>query len=303
MALLQRRLSWAPNFIRQFGFFAGLRLLLSIERSLPRSSKKVRRYDVPGYAHPFFLRESIADHSIFKQCQVMQQYDFRRFPQRERLMRDYRAILDKGEVPLIIDCGGNIGLATRWFARMFQEARIVVVEPNDENYRMLTMNTESLGDRVVRLKGGVWNTPARLRIVNPDAGSAAFRVEELDVTGNEGLRAYTIDEICEIQGAHAPFIVKLDIEGSQAAVFRSNAMWVERTHLITLELDDWLMPWQGTSRTFFSCVSQYPLSISSVTRASSASGVSRRQTAKISVVGEVSDHSVVGRTLRPTRLA
>ena len=31
-----------------------------------------------------------------------------------------------------------------------------------------------------------------------------------------------------------------------------------RTALITLELDDWLMPWQGTSRNFFSCLSRYP---------------------------------------------
>jgi len=27
--------------------------------------------------------------------------------------------------------------------------------------------------------------------------------------------------------------------------------------LLTLELDDWLMPWQGTSRSFFRCVSRY----------------------------------------------
>jgi FkbM family methyltransferase len=234
------------------------RSLHAIERNLPRVSGTLRRYDLPGYAHPFFLRESLADHATFKQCLVMQQYDFRKFHQGERLLRDYRAALARGEVPLIIDCGGNVGLATRWFAEVFPEARIVAIEPDTQNFEMLTMNTECLGDRVVRLQGGIWNIPARLTIANPDAGSAAFRVRELDVRGDEGLRTYTIDEICAMQGVAAPFIVKLDIEGAQASLFRSNTDWVSRTHLITLELDDWQFPWQGSSRSFFSCISQLP---------------------------------------------
>jgi hypothetical protein len=52
--------------------------------------------------------------------------------------------------------------------------------------------------------------------------------------------------------------VKIDIEGAQGKLFKSNTEWVTNSHLITLELDDWLMPWQGTSRAFFSCLSKYP---------------------------------------------
>ena len=54
------------------------------------------------------------------------------------------------------------------------------------------------------------------------------------------------------------FIVKIDIEGAQKHLFSSNTNWIEHTHLIMLELDDWLLPWQGTSRTFFSALSAYP---------------------------------------------
>ena len=59
-------------------------------------------------------------------------------------------------------------------------------------------------------------------------------------------------------GVNAPLIVKIDIEGAQAQLFSANTEWVARTRLISLELDDWLMPWQGTSRSFFSCISRYP---------------------------------------------
>lgn len=218
----------------------------------------VRRLEVPGFEHPFFLRETVADHATFKQSIVRQQYDFTIFPHSERLMADYESAVRRGESPLIIDGGGNIGLATRWFARQFPEAQIVVVEPDTDNCELLARNTAPLGPRVRLLKGGIWNRPARLRITNPEAGSMAFRVEELGLDDSEGLRAYTIDEICDIAGVDAPFIVKLDIEGSQAALFRSQTGWVAKTHLITLELDDWLMPWKGTSRSFFGCISQYP---------------------------------------------
>lgn len=256
--LIKQRVAWAPNFIRRFGFFHGVRLLVSIEKDLSSNKKRVKSYKVPGYEAPFYLRDTVADHAIFKQCVVNEQYDFRKFPQSERLLKEYHSAISNGEQPLIIDCGGNVGLATRWFAKCFPEAQIVSVEPDIENFRLLTMNTESLGDRVVRLHGGVWNRPAKLKIINPESGSAAFRVDELDVSSPDGLRAYTIDEICALQGRRSPFIVKIDIEGAQSVLFMDSPEWVSQTHLITLELDDWLMPWKGTSRSFFRCVSCYP---------------------------------------------
>mgnify|MGYP000930999581 CR=1 FL=1 len=76
--------------------------------------------------------------------------------------------------------------------------------------------------------------------------------------GPGAIPAYTIDDLCALGGTTDPLIVKLDIEGAQAQLFASNTDWVGRTALITLELDDWLMPWQGTSRNFFSCLSRYP---------------------------------------------
>ena len=48
------------------------------------------------------------------------------------------------------------------------------------------------------------------------------------------------------------------IEGAQVQVFRSGTDWTQRTRLIALELDDWLMPWKGTSRPFFSALAPQP---------------------------------------------
>jgi FkbM family methyltransferase len=257
-SLFVRRVFRAPGYVRNFGMWHGMRLLMAIEKTLPKSSANLRAFQVPGYGPPIYLRDCHADHAIFRQCFVMQQYDFRLWPQYKRLKQAYSDALARGDTPLIIDGGANVGLATRWFAAHFREAKIAAIEPHPDNFAVLKRNTEAFGSRVTCLEGGVWDRSARLKIINPDAGATAYRVEEHDLHERDGIRAYTIPEICQVVGAASPFIVKLDIEGAQAYLFRSNTQWVEQASLITLELDDWLLPWSGSSRNFFACLSKHP---------------------------------------------
>lgn len=257
MKSLYRAVAKVPNYVKRFGLINGLRLLALVERDLPRKSTDIRTYKVPGYPAPIALREQISDHAIFWQCIVQKQYDIAPFSQCQRLSAAYREAVANGRRPLIIDCGGNIGLASVWLASQFPEAVIYAVEPDLDNCRMLRSNTASFGDRVVVLQGAVWPQSGSVRIVNPESGSAAFRVTA-DANVDSGVRAYTINEICSIAGERAPFVVKIDIEGAQGKLFSENTDWVGGAHMIALELDDWMLPWQGTSRSFFSCLSRYP---------------------------------------------
>jgi FkbM family methyltransferase len=254
----QRWLFKLPNYCARFGVSNGIRLSAQIERRAGTSPTDVRPYRVPGLPAPIYLRDSRSDHATFWQCLVQCQYDFRRFPQSARIRDAYRQSVKAGKRPLIVDCGGNIGLAALWFAMEFPECIVYSIEPDGENMRMLRMNVACLGDRVIPLHGAIWNESGTLHISNPDSGAAAFRVAAGGNPSTEPVPAYTIGQICDLAGVEAAFIVKLDIEGAQAQLFRSNTDWVQRTHLITLELDDWMMPWQGTSRPFFSCLSQHP---------------------------------------------
>jgi len=247
-----------PNYVKRFGWADGVRLAFGIERDLPVQSTHKRTWRVPGLAAPVHLRESVGDHSIFWQCMVKEQYSIDRFPHARKIDEAYRAALAAGIAPLIVDCGANIGLSVLWFAHRYPKARIVAVEPDTANFDLLQLNTAHLGERVLCVKAGVWPGSAWLRIRNPEAGSAAFRVDECPADTPGAMRACTIDELCEMGGARNPLIVKLDIEGSQDHLFKANTQWVARAGLITLELDDWLMPWAGTSQSFFACISQHP---------------------------------------------
>ena len=258
MTRLRPLLSRAPNYLKRFGFWPGLRLLLQVERRPRSSATKMQEFDVPGLAGPVWLRDSVADHATFWQCMTQAQYEFDAFPQSVRLLQSYDDALRAGRAPLIIDCGANIGLASVWYANRLPRARIISIEPDAGNFAVLQKNIAPYAGRITALQGGVWPRSAHLRISNPDGGSAAFRVEELSAVQPGALRGYSMDEVCALAGDDSPLIVKIDIEGAQGALFAENTAWVGRTGLVALELDDWQMPWRGTSRSFFKCLSQYP---------------------------------------------
>jgi FkbM family methyltransferase len=256
--LIERRLGRSPNYLRRFGFWSGIRLLLQIERSLSPRSDRVREIILEDGRTSVHLRDSVADHAIFWQCLVRNQYAIDQFPQAERLMAAYEGMLASGKTPIIIDCGANIGLASFWFHGRFPKARIFAVEPDTENFAMVERNTAHLDGKVTCLLGGVWSEPGWLRIENPETESADFQVARVEEGAPGAIRGYSIDEIMKMAGASEILICKIDIEGAQAKLFERNTEWVERTHLVTLELEDWLMPWSGSSRPFFKCRANLP---------------------------------------------
>lgn len=259
MNLPFKLLSKSPNYVKRFGFLHGIRLLFQIEghRGLQHHSKRINAYKVPGFQRPIYLRACVGDHATFWQCIVKNQYEFSMFPQAMRLKERYEdQVKSASTPPLIIDCGGNIGLSAIWFAQKFKKSTIFVIEPDEENLKVLNKNIESFSDRVVVLKGGIWSEPSYAKIANPEAGPASFQLElEKEGEHANSIRCFTIGEVCDLANNSFPLIVKLDIEGSQKELFSKNITWVNQVDLITLELDDWLLPWEGTSRNFFKCLS------------------------------------------------
>jgi FkbM family methyltransferase len=244
------------DYARAVGVARALPLAVAIERKLPLKATKQSQYVVPPIG-AVWLRDCVSDHSIFWQCLIRRQYDIAHFAQYAELQRRYQEIVASGAQPLIVDCGGNIGLSARWFAHQFPKARILVIEPDRENFALLQRNVAALGGRVEPILGGIWGVPTTLEIVNPDSGHAAYRVDA--ATGGGGpVRAYTINELLEREKAERILICKIDIEGAQTSVFAENTEWVDKTDAILIELDDWRLPWQGTSIPFFERMSRTP---------------------------------------------
>lgn len=241
-----------PNYMKEFGPVSGLAAYCQAHL-LPQNG---RAFSLRAGPRRIQLRRTASDTSIFFQIFVKREYDTAHWCQHDSLDRKYRAILDDGRIPVIVDAGANIGLSAMWFGQRFPEARIFAIEPDRENLAILTRNIRN-DSRITPLQGAVWDRPAQLIISNPRAGAGAFRVVE----GEGALRAYSVPEIVGMQERGALFIVKIDIEGGEAALFRSNIEWVAEPALIVIELHDWLYPGERTSSNFLRAISSVPVDV------------------------------------------
>lgn len=197
-----------------------------------------------------FMIRSKNDLSIAKQIYASEDYRVDRLARFSDIRARYEAILASGHTPMIVDCGGNIGLSSLYFSEHFPEARIVVVEPDDANFAVLSENCS--GRNIIPVQAGISAESRRGRVVDVGRGSAAFQVEA-DPEGN--LAFITVPEILSTHGAGTlPFLIKIDIEGFEQDLFSKPSPWFDEFYLAVIELHDWMMPGQARSGNFLKAV-------------------------------------------------
>ncbi len=256
--VLLRQLSRISAVISRLGPVSGLGAFWSFYRHRLLRGRRPgpRLFPVPDSPMDVWMRPGTTDWHVYEQIFIRRDYELDGFPQSSRLMAGYAKLLADGKTPVIIDCGANIGLATIWFRRAFPEAVIYAVEPDRDNFSMLERNLAPLSS-VFASRSGVWDRKAVLAITDPAAESWSFELQEHDREETvDGVTAITIPEILASVPNGACFIVKIDIEGGERQLFRSNTAWLDHAPLVIIELHDWKMPWEATGASFFSAVSR-----------------------------------------------
>jgi FkbM family methyltransferase len=141
-----------------------------------------------------------------------------------------------------------------YFSYSFPHARVVAIEPERSNFELLTANTADLP--VECLHAAVAAAPGKLNVVDPGQGNWGFRTTTaVDSEAMHTVGCVTIDDIYDRHAQNTvPFIVKIDIEGSESELFAANTGWVDRTPVIIIELHDWMIPGTANSRAFLQCI-------------------------------------------------
>jgi len=216
------------------------------------SSHNLRAVDL-DHIGQVWLREGTSDFAVFEQIFRTEEFNISTAPQFAWIRAAYDDLLKAGEVPLVIDCGANIGLSALYFASHLPKAKIVVIEPTPDNVELARKNTGE-NPLIEIIQAAVHDEAAALEFVDLDAEKFAYRVRPAIARTATTIDAVTIDAVMQRHAANRNLIVKVDIEGGEEALFRSNTDWLDRTSLLIVETHDWLFPGQGTSRTLFSAI-------------------------------------------------
>lgn len=184
--------------------------------------------------------------------QVFTNHDYKIGPGAEAFDEQLQAIVLSGKRPLIIDCGAHIGISALYFAGRFPVAKVIAIEPSAENLAVAKRHCAKLPN-VELMHAAIGSKPGYVNIINPDAEAWTFRTERSATTTDT--RVVTIAEIVATNPDTALAIVKIDIEGFEADLFESNFEWIDACPLIIIELHDWLMPNQASSKNFLKAIS------------------------------------------------
>lgn len=159
-----------------------------------------------------------------------------------------------GKKLLIIDAGANIGASSVYFHHRHPGSKVIAIEPEKNNAALLEQNCTE--EDIVVLKAALASQLGALYVSDPGMGDWGFRVGK---QGTEEVQTVTINDILkQFPGnCFAPYICKLDIEGSEAEVFSQNFEWLDQFPLIIIELHDWLFPGEANSRNFRKALVEY----------------------------------------------
>lgn len=149
------------------------------------------------------------------------------------------AVRRAGPCARIVDIGANIGCATLRFAALQPRARIVSVEPLPGNFAILESNTRRLVEAggVQLINAAVWSHETEVTVANPENRFSTQVEMRASAPGDRGPRiaGLPISAILDRAGFDRADLVKIDVEGAEVFIFRSDTGWLDRVNSIAIE--------------------------------------------------------------------
>ena len=183
----------------------------------------------------------------------IESYNLKKFKIWKDISRKYQKYQDEKLIPLILDCGSNIGSSTEYFQRIFKGSYATLIEPEEKNFNFANKNLSNKNNKLLNLV--ISNEEKDYFFEQDFKDSRAARV-----TGNQGtkIKSITINKILDDfpHNKYQPFLIKIDIEGFEAQLFSENYQWMNKFNIIIIEIHDWMLPGQANSHNFINALNQ-----------------------------------------------
>lgn len=154
----------------------------------------------------------------------------------------------------IVDLGGFIGLAATFLASRYADSPVLSVEPHPRNYALLEANAEPYEGRIQTRFAAVSPVPGVALATHHGSHTQDYMGNNFSVDTDDGFSnlvpldrlppAITPEDIVAQTGGDTIGILKVDIEGAERALFRSEGIHelLSRTAVLMVETHDRLMP-------------------------------------------------------------
>lgn len=143
---------------------------------------------------------------------------------------------------LIMDLGANVGFASIYLMNLFPAATLIAIEPDPANFEVCRRNLAPYGSRVRLVKGGIWHSRVPLvlsRGTYRDGGDWSVEVREAQPGETGDVEGWDIPSLLALTGHTRIGLLKVDIEGSERALFSTNSKaWLARVDNIVVEIHD-----------------------------------------------------------------
>lgn len=210
----------------RLGILAGTRwYLLRGLNSRGRLRSRTVRVRPRGIRHPLEIRmQTSSDPNVFDQIFRNREYEFLDRIQHARV---------------IIDLGANVGFASALCLSQYLDAFVLSVEPDPENHQQCERNLRHYGNRSQLVLGGVWHSNGALTLSRGtfrDGREWATEVREARDGETGDVHAWDIPSLIAMCPQPTVDLLKIDIEGSETALFSRNTEWLDRVRNLSIEL-------------------------------------------------------------------
>ncbi len=205
-----------------------------------------------------YREDSIGDRGVIIGIFNNNDYDIEHWPHARALNNYYhdKSINQNG---LIVDGGANIGASVLYFLTKYQNTFVYAIEPDPKNFLILEVNTDEFENKF-NFEGALASSNDDLFLIDPHLSDWGFRTSEQEIIGQNSKKVKCIQPNTilsdEKYSKLFPFIFKIDIEGGESNLFSKNTEWIDQFPLIIIELHDWLLPFQGNSKSLLNAISR-----------------------------------------------
>lgn len=158
--------------------------------------------------------------------------------------KEYESINLPRDAAKIVDLGANIGLGTIFFGLKYPKAEILAIEPDGNNFSLLSKNTSALGQRLKLREAAVWIDDGTINLQTEteegeDLGAWGRQVSGKNTKSSRPVLCYKLKTLMDEARFDHVDILKIDIEGAEFELFSSGVIeWIDRVSLIIVETHD-----------------------------------------------------------------